>query len=88
MGLSRFSAAQGARLSHFSFEGGGAFPVFQAYIDTPIHTWSMDFMADQLADGPGFRALNVLDDFNREGLSIEVDFPTCGTDCAQPEPDH
>ena len=36
--------------------------------------WSMDFMADQLADGRSFRTLNVLDDFNREGLAIEVDF--------------
>ena len=34
----------------------------------------MDFMADQLADGRKFRTLNVLDDFNREGLGIEVDF--------------
>jgi putative transposase len=34
----------------------------------------MDFMADQLADGRSIRTLNVLDDFNREGLSIEVDF--------------
>ena len=40
----------------------------------PNHTWSMDFMADQLADGRTFRTLNVLDDFNREGLGIEVDF--------------
>lgn len=40
----------------------------------PNHTWSMDFMQDQLADGRNFRALNVLDDFNREGLGIEVDF--------------
>ena len=34
----------------------------------------MDFMQDQLADGRKFRTLNVLDDYNREGLSIEVDF--------------
>lgn len=34
----------------------------------------MDFMADQLADGRSFRTLNVIDDFNREGLGIEVDF--------------
>ena len=33
----------------------------------------MDFMADQLADGRSIRTLNVLDDFNREGLAIEVD---------------
>ena len=31
----------------------------------------MDFMADQLVDCRSFRALNVLDDFNREGLGIE-----------------
>ena len=42
--------------------------------DAPNQTWSMDFMADQLADGRSFRTLNVLDDFNREGLGIEVDF--------------
>lgn len=34
----------------------------------------MDFMADQLTDGRSIRTLNVLDDFNREGLGIEVDF--------------
>jgi len=42
--------------------------------DKPNETWSMDFMADQLADGRSIRTLNVLDDFNREGLCIEVDF--------------
>ncbi len=36
-------------------------------------TWSMDFMHDQLADGRSFRLLNVIDDFNREGLAMEVD---------------
>lgn len=35
--------------------------------------WSMDFMADRLSDGRQVRLLNVLDDFNREGLGIEVD---------------
>jgi len=36
--------------------------------------WSMDFMHDQLADSPSYRLFNVIDDFNREGLVIEVDF--------------
>ena len=36
--------------------------------------WSMDVMADRLGDGRQFRLLNILDDFNREGLGIEVDF--------------
>jgi putative transposase len=42
--------------------------------DTPNMVWSMDFMADRLEDGRQFRLLNVLDDFNRQGLCIEVDF--------------
>ena len=37
-------------------------------------TWSMDFMHDQLSDDRSFRAFNVIDDFNREGLAIEIDF--------------
>ncbi|CAB1369865.1 transposase (fragment) [Denitratisoma oestradiolicum] len=36
--------------------------------------WSMDFMHDQLADGRNFRLFNVIDDFNREALGMEIDF--------------
>jgi putative transposase len=34
----------------------------------------MDFMSDALECGRKFRTLNVLDDFNRESLAIEIDF--------------
>jgi len=36
--------------------------------------WSMDFMHDQLEDGRTFRLFNVIDDFNREAIGMEVDF--------------
>ena len=48
--------------------------------DRPNETCSMDFMPDQLADNRSIRMLNVLDDFNREGLDIEVDF-SLTTEC-------
>jgi len=34
----------------------------------------MDFMHDRLSDGRSVRLLNIIDDFNREALAIEVDF--------------
>jgi putative transposase len=40
----------------------------------PNQAWSMDFMHDQLSNSRSFRLLNIIDDFNREALSIEVDF--------------
>ena len=33
----------------------------------------MDFMHDQLLDGRIYRLFNVIDDFNREALSIDID---------------
>ena len=35
--------------------------------------WSMDFMSDSLVDGRSLRTFTVIDDYNREGLTIEVD---------------
>ena len=37
-------------------------------------TPSLDFRSDALTDGRRFRTLNVVDDWNREVLGIEVDF--------------
>ena len=34
----------------------------------------MDFMHDGLNDGRSFRLFNVIDDYNREALTVEIDF--------------
>lgn len=39
----------------------------------PNQVWSADFMSDTLYRGSRFRTFNVLDDFNREALAIEID---------------
>jgi putative transposase len=44
----------------------------------PNQRWSLDFMSDQLADGRRFRLLNVVDDFTRECLAVEVDTSLTG----------
>jgi len=49
-------------------------PLAPLAVPVAINTcWSMDFMHDQLEDGRSFRLFNVIDDYIREGLGIEVD---------------
>ena len=40
---------------------------------TVNEVWSMDFMSDSLSDGRSIRAFNLIDDYNRECLAIDVD---------------
>lgn len=40
--------------------------------------WSMDFVSDALSEGRRFRILNVVDDFTREALAMEVDTSISG----------
>ena len=37
-----------------------------------LHTWSMDFMSDVLADKRKVRVLNIIDDYNREAIVLEA----------------
>jgi len=41
--------------------------------ERPNQVWSADFMSDALYTGTRFRTFNVIDDFNREAIAIEVD---------------
>ena len=40
----------------------------------PSQAWSINFMSDCLSDGRALRTLNVIDDYNREALCIDIDF--------------
>ena len=44
----------------------------------PNHCGSMDFMRDTLTNGRAFRTLNVIDDYARDVLAIEIDFSLTG----------
>jgi putative transposase len=44
----------------------------------PNQVWSADFMSDTLYAGKTFRTFNVIDDFNRECLGVEIDTSITG----------
>ncbi len=41
--------------------------------EAPNVCWALDFTSDNLLTGKNFRTLNIIDEFNREALGIEVD---------------
>ena len=49
----------------------------------PNARWSLDFVHDTLQNGRRIRTLNVVDDFTRESLAIEVDTSISGTRVAR-----
>lgn len=52
-----------------------------ARVKEPLHqaqginqVWSLDFMSDSLINNRRFRTFNIIDDFNRSAVTIEIDF--------------
>lgn len=45
----------------------------QVIAQAPNHSWSMDFVSDGFVDGRRLRCLNIVDDFTKQCLAIEVD---------------
>ncbi|GAA0884582.1 hypothetical protein GCM10009120_31800 [Sphingobacterium siyangense subsp. cladoniae] len=64
-------AAQSTQQAQETFTGTGKTPLLCPI--GPNITWSLDFMHDTLTTGKSIRTLNIIDDFNREALSITVD---------------
>ncbi|EOS93327.1 transposase [Erwinia tracheiphila PSU-1] len=59
---------------NFRRQGKQRLPVRNpATLEALNQSWSTDFMHDALTCGRRFRTFNVVDDFNREALAIEID---------------
>jgi putative transposase len=46
--------------------------IFRTELTGPNQRWSMDFVSDTLSNGRRFRCLNIIDEYSRECLAIEV----------------
>ena len=75
-------AAHGSESEIRSKRSGQQHPRERAKPSAPNQAWSLDFVADQLADGRRFRALTIVDVFTRESLAIEVGQSLKGEDVA------
>lgn len=51
--------------------------------DTLAQYWAMDFVHDQLSSGRKFRALTVIDKWNRQCVALQVDFALTGHSVVQ-----
>lgn len=49
----------------------------------PNQVWSMDFVANDLANGCKFRPLTIIDIYTREALAIEVGSRQTGADVSR-----
>jgi len=52
-------------------------------VSMPNERWSLDFVHDTLQNARRIRALNIVDDFTREALAIEVDTSISGSRVAR-----
>ena len=53
--------------------GDSTVPADRLKAEHPNHVWALDFQHDATADGRELKFLNVVDEFTREALAIEVE---------------
>ena len=52
--------------------GESTVPAARLRAERPNHVWAFDFQFDQTADGRALKLLNIVDEFTRECLAIDV----------------
>jgi len=53
--------------------GESTVPAQRLRAERPGHVWAFDFQFDQTADGRALKLLNIVDEFTREALVMQVD---------------